>query len=91
VIDDQEHRAREVFARLGRLEVELSPEQIEHIAVRAAELGDSELEMACNGAMGIHQNNRFFGIRVVRDTISNNSNMQEWLELGRNIGYWRRS
>jgi len=71
---------------MSRLETELSPEQIEHIAVRAAELDRGDLEAWCDAALHFPSDRNTIG-RIVR----NDPDLTEWLDLGRNIGYRRRT
>lgn len=63
-------------------EAELTAEQIEHIAVRAAELGDPIVEGACDRALS-HPEAQLGTMtfeRVVRDIARNEIVYAEWLE-----------
>jgi len=72
---------------MSHIEAELTPDQIEHIAVRAAERENRATEAICNLALSGNAE----CADIVRDIIANEPTYAEWLELGRNTGYRSRS
>jgi hypothetical protein len=77
----------------ARVIVELTTEQIEHIALRAAELRDGYVEHACNMALAtpwIKLGDVTYE-QVLRDIVANDSTYAEWMKLGANTGYRERT
>lgn len=60
----------------------LSKEQIEHIAVRAIELGADDLVDLCDSALRAGD-----GIEEIADIVANDEALAEWVERGINLGY----
>lgn len=73
--------------------VELDTEQIEHLALRAAELRDGYVEHACNMALATPwlKLGDLTYEQVLRDIAANDQDYAEWMELGRNTGYRKRT
>ena len=72
---------------MSHLGVELTSEQIEHVAVRAAELRDAVLESACDGALQGNAVDR----DTVRGFVDRDVDLQTWLARGFALGYRKRS
>lgn len=69
--------------------VELDTAQLEHLAVRAAELKDGYVEHACNMALAMPSVKRgdVTYEQILRSIVADEPHYTEWMELGANTGY----
>lgn len=63
----------------------LTAEQIEHLAVRALEIGADDLVGMCDAAILSNDDS------AVADLVANDVDLAEWMERGGNLGYRTRT
>lgn len=66
--------------------VELSDDEVEHLASRASELGDTDVESLCDDALaGLRPSSELVG------WINQSDDYKVWMERGSNLGFVSRS
>lgn len=65
---------------------DLDAEQIEHVAVRAAEIGRYDLETWCDAALHFPSDRT-----TIARIVEHDADLTEWLELGARTGYRKRA